>query len=350
MLTANKNRLTWLARYLIIAGGVFPLLFLLWIGAYIFTPAPAPEQQEISVIIPPDLFFPAIEKKLIEAGVIEPDPRFLLTAHLMGVASSLRAGEYIFTGKLSPHRVLRELNKGSMVQQSITIQEGANLKQIAALLGDGGWLNPNRFLELCQDREFIEKLGLNLESLEGYLFPDTYLFARGGHDPKTIIMTMVAQMRKVLAETGAESGLPQAKLDVHEILTLASIVEKETGQTLERPMIARVFLNRLVKGMRLQTDPTVIYGIKDFDGNLTRQHLREYTPYNTYVIKGLPPGPIGSPGRAAIEAIMQPASGSYYYFVSKNDGSHYFSKSLAEHNRAVYKYQKRRRKHKKRGN
>ena len=160
---------------------------------------------------------------------------------------------------------------------------------------------------------------------------------------------MVSQMRTVLAETGAESGLPQANLDVHEILTLASIVEKETGQTLERPLIARVFLNRLHKGMRLQTDPTVIYGIKDFDGNLTRHHLREYTPYNTYVIKGLPPGPIGSPGRAAIEAVMQPARGSYYYFVSKNDGSHYFSKSLTEHNRAVNKYQKRRGKHKKRG-
>jgi UPF0755 protein len=350
MLTANKNRLACLARYLIIAGGVLPLLFLLWLGAYIFTPAPAPEQNEISVIIPPDLFFPAIEKKLIEAGVVKPDRRFLLTAHLMGVANSLKAGEYIFTGTLSPYRALRELGKGSLVQRPLTIPEGANLKQIAELLRDGGWLNPKRFLELSQDRKFISKLGLNLETLEGYLFPDTYLFERGGHDAETIITTMVAQMRTVLAETGAESGLLQANLDVHEILTLASIVEKETGQTLERPLIAGVFLNRLRKGMRLQTDPTVIYGIKDFDGNLTRRHLREYTPYNTYVIKGLPPGPIGSPGRAAIEAVLQPARGSYYYFVSKNDGSHYFSKSLTEHNRAVNKYQKRRRKHKKRGN
>ncbi len=346
MLTVKKSRFACLVRYLIVAGGVVPLLFLLWIGAYIFTPVPAPDQEEVSIIIPPDLFFPAIEKKLIDAGVVEQDCRFLLTAHLMGVANSLKAGEYLFTGRLSPHRVLRELNKGSMVQRPVTIPEGANLRQIATILGDGGWLNPNRFMELSHDREFISTLGLNLETLEGYLFPDTYLFERGGHNPESIIMTMVAQMRKVLDETGAATGLPQAKLDVHEILTLASIVEKETGQTLERPLIARVFLNRLHKGMKLQTDPTVIYGIKDFDGNLTRQHLREYTPYNTYVITGLPPGPIGSPGRAAIEAVMQPARGSYYYFVSKNDGSHYFSESLAEHNRAVTKYQKRRRNHK----
>lgn len=342
-MNTNTHKRTCLIRLLVTAGGVIPLLFLLWVGAYLFIPAPPASQKEISVLIPPDLFFPAIEQKLIATGVVPQDVRFLLAAHLMGVANSLKAGEYIFTGQPNPHQVLRKLSKGSMVQRPITIQEGANLKQIASLLGDGGWLNPTHFLELCHDREFIATLGLNVATLEGYLFPDTYLFERGGHDGATIIRTMVAQMRKVLAETGATSGQTQAQLNVHEILTLASIVEKETGQTLERPMIARVFLNRLRKGMKLQTDPTVIYGIKDFDGNLTRRHLKERTPYNTYVIKGLPPGPIGSPGRAAIEAVMQPARGSYYYFVSKNDGAHYFSKSLAEHNRAVYKYQKRRR-------
>ena len=344
MLTFNKRRVVLLSWIMVIAGGVIPLLLLLWIGEYAFTPVSIhtnDEPAEIAVIIPPDLFFPAIVNKLQEAGVVTPNARFLLTAHLMGVANSLKAGEYIFTGNLTPYKVLRELNQGSMVQQSITIPEGASLKQIAELLENGGWLNPDRFLELSHDQSFIGKLGLDLASLEGYLFPDTYLFERGGHDAEAIITSMVSQMRKVLAETGAESGLPQADLNVHEILTLASIVEKETGQTLERPMIARVFLNRLRKGMKLQTDPTVIYGIENFDGNLTRRHLKEYTPYNTYVIKGLPAGPIGNPGRAAIEAVMRPARGSYYYFVSKNDGSHYFSKSLVEHNRAVNKYQKR---------
>lgn len=346
MLTRNNTRGFLLGRFLAMAGGVVPLLFLLWIGAFAFTPFSISSDEnlnEIAVVIPPNLFFSAIATRLFDAGVVSADPRLLLTARLMGVANSLKAGEYIFKGQLTPYEILRRLNKGSMVQRPITVPEGANIKQISKLLSTGGWLDQNRFLQLCHDREFISKLGLNVDNLEGYLFPDTYLFERGGHDAETIITTMVAKMFKVLAETGAESGLPQANLNRHEVLTLASIVEKETGQTLERPLIANVFLNRLRKGMKLQTDPTVIYGIENFDGNLTRGHLKKHTPYNTYIISGLPPGPIGNPGRAAIRAVMQPAPGPYYYFVSKNDGSHYFSKSLKEHNRAVNKYQKRRR-------
>ncbi|MDF1577197.1 MAG: endolytic transglycosylase MltG [Desulfurivibrionaceae bacterium] len=326
---------------LIAAAGAAPLLILLWISAYAFMPADLTGRDEKTVVIPPNLFFTAIEKKLIEAGVIVEDRRFLLTARLMGVASSLKAGEYIFPDRPTPYRVLRELAWGARIQRPITIPEGATLAQIAEILGRGGWLAPERFLELCYDREFIGQLGYELASLEGYLFPETYLFERGGHSAEAIIRTMADQMRRVLAETGAEDGLPAAGLDRHQILTLASIVEKETGRTLERPLIAGVFLNRLQKGMRLQSDPTVIYGIENFDGNLTRRHLGDLTPYNTYRIAGLPPGPIGNPGRAAIEAVMQPAAGSYYYFVSKNDGSHYFSETLAEHNRAVAKYQKK---------
>jgi len=184
---------------------------------------------------------------------------------------------------------------------------------------------------------------LAVPTLEGYLFPDTYLFERGNRDPHPIIRAMVEQTEKVLAETGARSGLPQYGLDAYGVLILASIVEKETGLGLERPLIARVFLNRLQLGMRLQTDPTVIYGLADFNGNLTRKDLQTPTPYNTYLVAGLPPGPIASPGLAAIRAVMAPAPGDFYYFVSKNDGSHYFSRTLAEHNRAVNRYQKRRR-------
>lgn len=327
---------------LLVAAGLLPFLFLLWISVYAFVPAALPVQAGTTVVITPDLFFPAIEKKLLDAGLIEEDPRFLLTAHLMGVANSLKAGEYLFPESPAPYRVLRQLALGEGIQRPVTIPEGANLEQIAEILDGGGWIGRERFLALSRDREFIRGLGLDLESLEGYLFPETYLFERGIHDGATMIRAMVNQMRRILVETGAEAGLPEAGLDRHQVLTLASIVEKETGRDSERPIIAGVFLNRLKKGMRLQSDPTVIYGIENFDGNLTRRHLGDPTAYNTYRISGLPPGPIGNPGRAAIEAVMQPAPGDYYYFVSKNDGSHYFSETLAEHNRAVARFQKRR--------
>jgi len=326
------------------------LVLTFWLWSYAFSCAPSSDESEKNLVIPPDLYFRGIEQKLVATRITRPDYRFKILARLMGVADSLRAGEYIFQGAMTPYRVLLELQKGSMVQRPVTIPEGANLRQIADILGNQSWVNPDRFLAMARDPNFISELGIKAESLEGYLFPDTYFFERGGHNAGAIIGTMVAQMRTVLKETGAEKGQPEAGLDTHEILTLASIVEKETGQALERPLIARVFLNRLRKKMKLQTDPTVIYGIENFNGNLTRHDLRTPTPYNTYIIKGLPPGPIGSPGLAAIKAVINPAQGAYYYFVSKNDGSHYFSKSLAEHNQAVTKYQKRRKRRNKRSN
>ncbi|MFN2364864.1 MAG: endolytic transglycosylase MltG, partial [Desulfurivibrionaceae bacterium] len=344
MFNCNKRGGCNSARLLVATIAGLPLLLLLWISLYAFMPSALPGQDETAVVIPPGLYFPAIEKKLVAAGLIREDPRFLLTAHLMGVASSLKAGEYILPSNPTPYRILREIAWGSRVQRPVTIPEGANLAEIAEILGRGGWVDPERFLELSRDREFISRLGYELESLEGYLFPETYLFERGAQNAEAIIRTMVRQMGRVLEETGAAAGLAEIGLDRHQIVTLASIVEKETGRAGERPLIARVFLNRIEKGMRLQSDPTVIYGIENFDGNLTRSHLRELTLYNTYRIPGLPPGPIGNPGRAAIEAVMQPPPASYFYFVSKNDGSHYFSETLTEHNRAVDKYQKSRRK------
>jgi len=319
------------------------LAFAVWLGAYAFSPGPKPPEPERLVRIPTTLPFPAITKILVDSGVILPDPRFSLLARLMLVTSGLRAGEYNFPGPVTPYRVLRDLYQGSRLQHPLTIPEGANLKQIGAILARDDWTSEAAFLAAASDPDFIRELGLAVPTLEGYLFPDTYLFERGNRDPRVIIRAMVEQAKKVLAETGARAGLPQYGLDAHGVLTLASIVEKETGLGLERPLIARVFLNRLQHGMRLQTDPTVIYGLNDFNGNLTRKDLQTPTPYNTYLLKGLPPGPIASPGLASIQAVMAPAEGEYYYFVSKNDGSHYFSRTLNEHNRAVNRYQKRRR-------
>lgn len=320
------------------------ILLLLWLSGYAYRPGPpATSTQEVTVIIPAASSFAAIEEKLAAAGVLRSDLRFRLLAKLMGVSKGLHPGEYRFSGRPTPHQVLRQLYRGSQLKHPLTIPEGANLRQIGAILIKEGWTTDQEFRATVSDPQFLRELGLKHPSLEGYLFPETYFLERGVFNLRAFLATMVAQTRKVLAATGAAAGLPAYGLNAHQVLTLASIVEKETGLASERPLIARVFLNRLRDNMKLQTDPTVIYGLKSFNGNLTKLDLLTPTPYNTYLITGLPPGPIASPGQAAIQAVMAPATtGDYYYFVSKNDGSHYFSKSLPEHNRAVARFQKNR--------
>jgi UPF0755 protein len=213
--------------------------------------------------------------------------------------------------------------------------------QVAEVFGREHWVDPEKFLHLCRDREFMQKLGITADSLEGYLFPETYTLVRGEVDERSLLTTMVHRFFTVWQGLPKPEELPLRR---HQLVTLASIVEKETSDPAERAVIAGVFYNRLRKNMRLQSDPTTIYGLEHFDGNLTRADLQQETPYNTYVISGLPPGPICNPGRAALEAALHPAEVPYYYFVSKNDGTHHFSRNLQEHNRAVYRYQKRKRK------
>ncbi|MFP6655393.1 MAG: endolytic transglycosylase MltG, partial [Myxococcota bacterium] len=195
------------------------------------------------------------------------------------------------------------------------------------------------FLAVVFDPEIPSRFGVEGPSLEGYLFPDTYRFAKS-LPPERIARTMVRNFLSVYSELPSSQN--QRTLSMREQVTLASIVEKETGAAIERPLIAAVFLNRLRLGMRLETDPTVIYGIDGFNGNLRRRHLMDRNnPYNTYWIKGLPPGPIASPGRESLRAIREPADTSFLYFVSRNDGSHAFSKTYKEHERAVDRYQRR---------
>jgi UPF0755 protein len=272
--------------------------------------------------------------------VIRDDIRFRLLARLTGKAQVLKAGEYIFAAGMSPYQVLHLLAEGKVVQRPVIIPEGMDLKRIANILTTDGWVDRDRFLELSRQQTLIRDLGLHVDSLEGYLFPDTYYLSRGNQDEDGIIRMMVARFQKVYKEIrAAVPGPPH--LSQHEVLTLASIVEKETGLDQERPLVARVFLNRLHEGMRLQADPTVLYGRdQSATGDLTRQDLATPTPYNTYMIHGLPPGPICSPGRAALMAVLQPAEGDFLYFVSRGDGSHYFSRTLAEHNRAVARYRR----------
>jgi len=295
--------------------------------------------MDVAVIIPDRTGFAGIQEILAGNRVIADDIRFRILARVTGKAQVLKAGEYIFQPGLSPYKVLLLLEEGKVLQRPITIPEGTELEGIADILAADNWVDRQNLLDLARNEALIHELGLAVDSLEGYLFPDTYYLSRGNQDEAAIIRMMVARFQEVyegiLAALPGPPSMPQ-----HEVVTLASIVEKETGQDNERPLVAQVFINRLNKKMRLQADPTVCYGRGQNSSKITRQDLQTPTPYNTYVIKGLPPGPICSPGQASLAAVLQPVGGDLFYFVSKNDGTHHFSKNLAEHNRAVVKYQR----------
>jgi UPF0755 protein len=225
----------------------------------------------------------------------------------------------------------------------VTVPEGYTLSQIAHLLEDLNLIEKKEFLQKATSPALINSLGLSQwagPTLEGYLFPDTYhLFKE--MDPEEVIKMMVLRFKKVfksdLADRNFDIGISE-----REVVILASIIEKETSLSQEKPLISAVFHNRLKKKIPLQSDPTVIYGIKNFNGNLTKEHLMKPTPYNTYLVAGLPPTPICNPGKDSLLAAVHPAPVPYLYFVSKNDGSHYFSSDIEDHNRAVWKFQKKR--------
>ncbi|MCK5836588.1 MAG: endolytic transglycosylase MltG, partial [Desulfobacula sp.] len=216
---------------------------------------------------------------------------------------------------------------------------GLNIKGIADLMETAAFCTNTSFSDLCHDRSFANSLGIRSTTLEGYLFPDTYFFPK--HTScEDIIRTMVGHFNHTFTQKW-QTRTKALGFSVHEIVTLASMIEKETGDASERPLIASVFHNRLKKNMRLESDPTVIYGITDFDGNIKRKHLKIPTPYNTYQIKGLPQGPIANPGALSIQAALYPARTQYLFFVSKKDTTHQFSKTFQEHNQAVKTYQLR---------
>lgn len=314
-----------------------------WFAHYVFTSSP--DGGEILVAIPKGAGIRQIKTLLGEKGLIKDDIRFLILLRLLREIEKkdppkLRAGEFSLPRGLTPLELIRVLNKAKPVAHRITVPEGLTMNQIAELFAKAGWADAAVFLQLCHDKAFIQSFGLETDSLEGYLFPETYSLVRGETDERGIVSAMTRRFFAVwdeLKELPANQGMSR-----HQLLTLASIVEKETGSAGERDLIAGVFQNRLRTGMRLQSDPTTIYGIKNFNGNLTKADLLAAAPYNTYVISGLPPGPICNPGKAALAAALRPAETPYLYFVSKNDGSHQFSRTLEEHSRAVREYQKRR--------
>jgi len=290
-----------------------------------------------TVTIPRGASFSFVKAELKRLKLVTRDTFFHMVALVEGAPTRIRAGEYELNNHMSPRELLRKLMKGAIKEYRIVIPEGFTVRQIASRLAAQQLVDGDVFLHLAGDREFLASLSIPGKSAEGYLFPDTYLFTRSIGE-KEMLEVMVRRFRQAITpEMTARAD--QLHFRFEDIVTLASIVQKEGGKKEEMPSIAAVFYNRLKRGMRLQSDPTVIYGIDDFDGNLTRSHLREKTPYNTYRIRGLPPGPICNPGLDAIMAVLYPSTERFLYFVSKNDGSHHFSTNLASHNRAVIKYQ-----------
>ena len=302
---------------------------------FLLTPLTPPPGT--TVVIHRGESFPIVAGQLAAAGVVTAARPLRLLARWRGDAGKVQAGEYAFSAPATPNAVLDRLVAGDVVRVTVTIPEGWTLREIAARLAEKGLARQDEILRLAADPQLLRTLDIPGPSLEGYLFPETYTLA-SGTSPRQILEMMVREFRQRLTPEIAAAARARG-LDIHQLVTLASIVQKEAGSAAEMPVIAAVFFNRLHRHMPLQSDPTVIYGIPDFDGNLTRADLERKTPYNTYRIAGLPPGPIANPGTAALAATARPAAVDYLYFVARGDGSHAFSATLAEHNRAVRRYQ-----------
>ncbi|MBP2676903.1 MAG: aminodeoxychorismate lyase, partial [Deltaproteobacteria bacterium] len=245
----------------------------------------------------------------------------------------LHYGEYAFPTPPSAFEAWRRLVRGDVIKYEVTVHPGANLYDVAELLEKKRLAKAGAFLAAATSPAVLRRLEIPAESAEGYLFPDSYIFVKPV-TPEEILEFMVRQFRRK-APLDAQKPAGEAGLTLHQIVTIASIIEKETGVEEEKPIVSAVIRRRLALGMPLQMDPTVIYGAKRFDGTVTRKDLRTAGPYNTYLNLGLPPGPIANPGLASLVAAMNPSKTEYLYFVSNNDGSHTFSRTLPEHLRAV---------------
>lgn len=294
-------------------------------------------ETSAAVWIKPGQSFSETVAQLQDAGLIRHPKKFRWLARISGNDRRIRAGEYVLSASMPPRVILDTLVRGETLLHKVAVPEGSTLFEIGQILERTGLVSEEAFLQAAFDPALIKALDLEGHTFEGYLFPETYYFSKGV-TAEEVINKMVAHFRSVFTHAWIERARTTG-LTTHQVVTLASIVEKETARPEERPLIAAVFLNRLKRGMRLESDPTVIYGIKDFDGNLTRKDIETMTPYNTYQINGLPPGPIANPGRASIEAVLYPSEESCLYFVSRNDGSHHFSRTLREHNQMVQRYQ-----------
>jgi UPF0755 protein len=290
------------------------------------------------VLIPKGSPLPEVVR-ILRDGEILPHPlAFRALVLLTFSGRRLHYGEYAFPTPPSAFEAWRRLFRGDVIKYEVTVRPGENLYDVAKLFKEKNLVTAEAFLATAASPAILRRLEIPGESAEGYLFPDSYIFVKPV-TPEEILETMVRQFRrKVPPDT--EKRAREAGLSLHQVVTIASIIEKETGIEDEKPIVSAVIRRRLALGMALQMDPTVIYGVKRFDGTVTGKDLRTAGPYNTYLNRGLPPGPIANPGLAAIVAALNPSNSEYLFFVSRNDGSHTFSRTLSEHNRAVEQFRR----------
>jgi UPF0755 protein len=330
------KRIAWLLVLLLLAAGA--------VGALIYTRVNNPyrgyEATEQFVEIPQGAGSRAIGDRLISAGVIRDLPTYRTALWMSGNGRRLKAGEYRFDRAMTPFEVLDKIARGEVYVVTITFPEGLTIAEMAKIFESHGIGPASAFMQAAKDTSPIHELDPAAKDLEGYLFPETYALPRKT-DAAKLVGIMVKRFEHVFTPELRQAAAA-GHLSIRQVVTLASIVEKESARTDERPVVAAVYHNRLRIGMALQCDPTVIYALQragTYTGNLRRDDLTFDSPYNTYRYPGLPPGPIASPGRGSLEAAVNPAGADYLYFVSRNDGSHEFARTLDEHNRNVQKYQ-----------
>ena len=333
-----KRVVIWLLLFIIVFVGAFAA----WAAFGVIQPYKGYAGEEQFVEIPPGSGPGAIGRHLADAGVIRDLLTFRIEVLRSGDGRRLRAGEYRFDRPMTPKEVVAKLARGDVYLLPITFREGLTIQEMASLYESKGLGPAGEFVTAASDPQLVRGLDPAARNLEGYLFPDTYNMTRHSTAAQLVGRMVSAFEKELTPELRAKAE--GHGLSVRELVTLASIVEKETGKAEERPLVAAVYANRLRIGMGLQCDPTVIYAllrVHRYNGNLTREDLQFDSPYNTYRYRGLPPGPIAAPGRASLDAAADPADAPYLYFVSRGDGTHVFAETLEEHNRNVYEFQKK---------
>lgn len=334
--------LKWLVRFFALSFMIITFssavgLYYLW---EFVKETPSLDHEEKIVYIPKGSSVSTISNILKQNGIITDPLKFRYYIKFKGLSSNLRAGEFRFYSDMTPDDVLDVLISGEEVTYKVTFPEGYNMKDMSKAIKVIPFLNGEVFLELAKDKMSAEKFDIDAPNLEGFLFPATYELRRGQKELDLIAM-MVKEFKRHWTKNWSARAEELSMTQI-EVITLASIVEKETGDPEERSLVSSVFHNRLKKKMKLESDPTIIYGLPNYDGDIHKSDIRYPHPWNTYVIPGLPPSPIANPGSSAIVATLYPEKTKFLYFVAKGDGAHTFSVTFAEHSEKVQEYQVRR--------